>query len=978
MSDQIYIGDFGKGLKLNRAPFVIDNDSFPFLFNFYAWRGRIKRKRGTSLVGQLQVKVQSVAANPLNYQYGPISLTGGEGNLLVFLGLSPSPNAISGITNANPAVVTINANNFTVGQTVNIVDVQGMFQINNGYYTILSKTTNTITINVDTTSFATYTSGGHAYLAASETIVPGSINLTDGTNTYTEGTPPNGNLIGTPTGVGTINYATGEITTSTGTTLTGTFSYNPALPALGLRDLVLPTIQTTLLFPELLAFDTTYSYQIFSGNFYNVNFYKITGTPFFWSGPDYQLFWTENYQGALWATNNKPGFNFLNGTYVSGTGTENITFNFTSNGVNFTTLLVGDVLFFNEWNTGGSNLNLISATVSSIAGAASGNYVVHFTQNQTVTGTGIVQMLTNTLPGQDGIKWYDGDPTNHTGLPINSANGWVNFAPPLSSLQVAIDDLPQSTYYLVGALAIVAFKDRLLFFSPWIQTSAGGPLQLFDTVIWSWNGTPYYTVSNLATNSSAGTAILVPTNQTADQRAYNVDQTGFGGYLAAGVSQPIKTITNNEDVILVGFGGSGRKTRFVYTGDDIQPFLFYNINSELPSTSTFSAVSLDKGGIDIGNFGICITDQQSSERIDLEIPDTIFDIQNTNNGLLRVNAVRDYLNEWIYFAYPVSNNPWSYPTQTLLLNYRDNTWAVFYENFTCHGYYRHVSKYNWKTIPYPSWQAWRVPWNAGVNYPLTPNVVAGTPQGYILNKGQQGIGEANSCTIQAISNNNGSIQITSNNHCLLSNNPNTSSPAQVQGDYIQLNGLLGMTSLNGVICMVTNVIDANNFVTDLSVLKYPIMPYLGLGKFAKLSQPYLLSKQFNFYWENGRKCRLGVQKYLLDRTANGQVTLEIYLSQDANNPYNNLSNPAVDYSQILYTCPESTNLGLTPFNVNLQTPTASSQDQIWHRMNTSLIGDSVQIGMTLNEDQMKNIAYTQSEITLHGIQLTIQASQILC
>ena len=44
MPDQIYIGNFAKGLKLDRLPFNIDNDSFPFLWNFYSWRGRAKKK----------------------------------------------------------------------------------------------------------------------------------------------------------------------------------------------------------------------------------------------------------------------------------------------------------------------------------------------------------------------------------------------------------------------------------------------------------------------------------------------------------------------------------------------------------------------------------------------------------------------------------------------------------------------------------------------------------------------------------------------------------------------------------------------------------------------------------------------------------------------------------------------------------------------------------------------------------------------
>ena len=61
-----------------------------------------------------------------------------------------------------------------------------------------------------------------------------------GGNTYTETSSPDGTLIGTPTGTGTINYSTGAVTISGAGVgpLIGTFSYYPDLPVLGLEDVV--------------------------------------------------------------------------------------------------------------------------------------------------------------------------------------------------------------------------------------------------------------------------------------------------------------------------------------------------------------------------------------------------------------------------------------------------------------------------------------------------------------------------------------------------------------------------------------------------------------------------------------------------------------------------------------------------------------------------------------------------------------------
>src|SRR6185369_8788131 len=388
---------------------------------------------------------------------------------------------------------------------------------------------------------------------------------------------------------------------------------------------------------------------------------------------------------------------------------------------------------------------------------------------------------------------------------------------------------------------------------------------------------------------------------TFNPQAYYVDQTGLGGYLPAGIAQPIITVSNNEDVLLIGFGGTGRKTRFVYTGNDLQPFLFFNINSELPSSSTFSSVVLDKGAIDIGNYGIAMTDQQSSQRIDLSIPDSVFRIQASNNGFLRVNAIRDFFREWMYFSYLVNTSKWRFPTQSFLFNYRDNTWGIFYENFTRHGNYRAQNKRTWATTGFSSWESWQEPWNIGVSSPFLTQIIAGNPQGYVLIK-DEGTGESISGTIEGILNSSGLTQIFSVNHCVTENNSNLGMSA---GDYLLFSGVLGVSGLNGIVGKVISTIDADNFVVDIA---YPGVGYLGGGKYTRLSQPLLQTKQFPFYWDRGRKLRLAIQKYLMDATADGKITVNINLSQDPqdnwNSPIINVPPNSLVYSQTLFTSPE--------------------------------------------------------------------------
>jgi hypothetical protein len=59
--------------------------------------------------------------------------------------------------------------------------------------------------------------------------------------------------------------------------------------------------------------------------------------------------------------------------------------------------------------------------------------------------------------------------------------------------------------------------------------------------------------------------------------------------------------------------------------------------------------------------------------------------------------------------------------------------------------------------------------------------------------------------------------------------------------------------------------------------------------------------------------------------------------------------------------------------------TGIQQSQIWHRMNTSLLGDTVQVGITLNDAQMRDSTFSNqfAEIELHGFILTVSPSQLL-
>jgi hypothetical protein len=907
---KLAVGPINKGLKTDRTAFNIDNDSFPTLINAYQWRGRIKRKRGTTLLGRLQRYI------------GTTDVTGGQ------------------VITIRPIPIAIGIATFVIGTQV-FVDP-----------------------------------GGASPVAL----------LTNGP------------------GTATLDRTTGILTINASIPLTPVI-YFPRLPVMGIEELnINPNV-----IPGTIAFDTIYAYNISGINPYpitDISFYKnpatgtypgyvqkSTWTPVTWNGQNYQQFWTVNYQGALWATNGVPvpfsptnfGMQFKPIVTVTVLSPTTATLQITGHG-----LVVGDFVFVNEV-VGTTGINFQTGYVITVTDA--NNVIVDFPFATIATnGTlGIAQYLTSRSDTtKDCIRWYDGDPTNGLVPPTFVAlNGWVNFMPPLSQFAYSVAELPQAIYYLVGAKLIFPFKDRLLFIGTVVQTSAVNATTIYlrDTVVYSQNGTPYYTASYTndpdATKdtptsvTNVFTPILVPINQTATPAAWFEDQVGFGGFISAGVGDAIISVGSNEDVLLLGFNTI--QTRLVYSGNDVTPFDFYLVNSELGTGSTFSAINMDAGIISRGNRGYIIASQTNVQRIDLEIHDQVFEISLVDNGAERMTAQRDFINEWIYFTYrgdQSRSDIYVYPTETLQYNYRDNSYALFKEAYTTYGPFKRQTGFTWASLPYATWNTWTTPWNAGDSNLLQVDILAGNQQGFILFR-DEGTQEGNSLYIQNIV---GSL-VTSPDHCLNEN------------DYIVINGVLGTLGLqvNQQIFSVANV-TRNTFTLNPNIAGGT---YIGGGTIKRMYQPFVQTKQFPQSWGMGRKTRIGPQQYLLTRTAGGQITVQIYLSQNSDYAFNNgpvipapgSLNEGLVFTQVVYTCAESTNLGLTPFNTNLQQlnqPKSSysmvnSQEQIWHRMNTSLLGDTIQLGFTMSDAQMRDSDFSNqfTEIELHGFIVDVSSSGML-
>ncbi len=318
----LYVKGNSTGLVQSREEFILPNDAYPVLENAFVWRERIKRKQGYQLLGRLR-RVFT------NINFGEFNTGVTNSNLLDLTGY------VSNITQQVSGVVTTTyPHNLVTGNQGILTCVVGMTNVNGHGFAITVLSPTTFKINIDTSLFPAYVSGGFFFsnrtLVAAGTepnasIQPGSVVVTilatpnivftdQGDGTLTSPTPSNS---------GTINYATGavQIVTNVGgiTLTTATFSYYPALPVMGIRTRDLSPLNNEM----TVFFDTKYAYNFAASGF--VEFSPGTAWSSSLTQADSNFFWSTNYWISagnikiFWVTNDS-GTSGDPIRYTNGTG----------------------------------------------------------------------------------------------------------------------------------------------------------------------------------------------------------------------------------------------------------------------------------------------------------------------------------------------------------------------------------------------------------------------------------------------------------------------------------------------------------------------------------------------------------------------------------------------------------------------------------------------------------------------------------
>jgi len=494
---------------------------------------------------------------------------------------------------------------------------------------------------------------------------------------------------------------------------------------------------------------------------------------------------------------------------------------------------------------------------------------------------------------------------------------------------------------LYNAECIIPYKSRLLMFNTWEGTTAGTIIAATNfprRLRYSWVGDP-----------------TTPT-------AFRSDTIGTGGWIDAPTNEIIVSVGFIKDTLLVKCEKSSWK--LVYTGNDITPFVFQKINTELGSESKFSLVPFDRGVFSVADVGITTDDSVNVERIDLQIPSTIFNFRNSDNGVERVHGIRDFSNEMVYWNYPESQTETTYPNKVLAYNYRNNTYAKFNDSFTCFGTFQKGQDETWAQLTYKTWADWDKAWNSGTAQALFPDVVAGNQHGFVV-KVQEQTSNDETLFIKAINFVTGIFTVP---------NHNLRSGDIITLYYIAGSGALPPTVLNGRVFRV-NLVNANEVTLDIfdptivpptskftpligTTLVDATTVYQGGGVIEMNQNFNIQTKVFCPFYEQGAQCRLGYVDFLLDRTPTGELTSDVYIDE---NEYYSMTDTGVN------TALQGTNTVLTRAENTALFPFQANQNKIWHRQFIQSVAQNFQVVLSLTQEQNATAGINDEPVVLHAM-----------
>lgn len=449
--------------------------------------------------------------------------------------------------------------------------------------------------------------------------------------------------------------------------------------------------------------------------------------------------------------------------------------------------------------------------------------------------------------------------------------------------------------FLKTSKVIIPFQDRLMFMNT--LENDGAAMGAVDT---RFTNRIRYT-ANFNEASPAGGSGLFLTNGA--------------GYFDLPTRESIISAAKIKDVLIVFCERS--VYRISFTGNGLNPFIYEELNGEEGVESVNSLVEFDRAILGMGASGIHACNGQDVERIDEAIPQTIFDVSNDNVGHRRVGAIRDYYNEYAYWTYNSESSQTTYnliwPNKMLFFDYIKRSWAFADDSISALGYF-------WQQSAVDSRQK---------NF---RSVLCGNQQGWTFRLRDDVTRNSSSLQISNISVAGTTATITSYTHNLTNN-------SYVYIDNIVSTGSAWSAEMNGNIYQVTTT-SVNVFTVTLANAP-GADTYEGCGTIERVSQPDILTKEYNFFGEQSHQVAFEQCNFYVDSTDNGQFTVDFIPSASSVSLLTDAqSSGAIFGTNIITTAP----LTLVPLE--------AFQDRFWHSVTFACSGEYIQLHIYLSNAQL--------------------------
>lgn len=537
----------------------------------------------------------------------------------------------------------------------------------------------------------------------------------------------------------------------------------------------------------------------------------------------------------------------------------------------------------------------------------------------------------------DPMWWLDG--STWTAISGSTANGFF-FLPAGGAVYTGP--------FVQTARIIVAFKNRLLLLNTIENDNSatggvGTATQYKNRCRFSFFGSPFAVNAWYEQNQVDGSGNVA----------------AGGGFVDATTEEAIISAEFIKDRLIVYFERS--TWELVYTQNEVLPFVFQKINTELGSQSTFSTVPFDRNVLTIGNTGVHACSGSNVARIDEKIPDEIFEFKTKNDAPQRICGIRDYFAELVYWSFVAD---WAQPTQIfptsiLVYNYQNDTWALNDDCFTAFGYLEQQADITWESSAPQTWESFDGTWISGVIQAQQRQILAGTPEGFVLKLDVDEARNAPSMYITDIDYSLASIGFLT----LTIYNSNLS-PIQTElpndEDYIWIENIVADTqtvaALNGKIFKILQISSDGNSV-DIVTVPITMGAYLGGGTAARVSNVQLESKAFNPYADKNMNVYISKIDFAVQKTVAGAIVVD-YKTSYANNLMltDAKATGTIMGTGILETFPYSPVLY----------PLETFQSLLWHPIYLQSSGEFIQLAMYFNDDQMTNVAIAGSDFEIQA------------